>query len=283
LIQLIVNADDFGLTPGVSRGIIAAHKDGIVTSTTLMVNMPAATEAVAMARDCPGLHLGLHLVVTAGKPVLPPEQVPSLVDAQGRFRKGFRALREFAKPAEVALEWEAQLDRFIDLVGRLPTHLDSHHDAHLAPGLTEIAVAMAKRRGVKAMRVVFPRDLPWQTSLLRLDPTDLIYARYAGRAARIIEESGLDHPARTIGLIRLREEMTVALAAGWLRSLRKGSAEFITHPGFVDDQLRSISSLTDKRERELAILTDPRLRQVVEERGIALVGFDALAAGGGDR
>ncbi len=280
MIRLIVNADDFGLTPGVSRGIVTAHKDGIVSSTTLMVNMPAAPEAVAMAREHPGLHLGLHLVVTAGRPVLPPGQVPSLVDAEGHFRKGFRALRLTAKLAEVALEWEAQLDRFEELVGRLPTHLDSHHDAHLAPGLTEIAVALAKRRGVKAMRAVFPRDLPWQTSLLRLDPTDLIYARYAGRAARVIEDSGLAHPRRTVGLVRLREELSVAAVAGWLRSLRPGSAELITHPGFVDDELRAISSLTDKRERELRIMTDAHLREVLEERKIALVGFDALAEGG---
>ncbi len=280
MIRLIVNADDFGLTSGVSRGIVAAHKDGIVTSTTLMVNMPAAAEAVAIAREHPGLRLGLHLVLTAGKPVLSPEKVPSLVDAEGHFRKGFRALRQLAGPAEAALEWEAQLDRFVELTGRLPTHLDSHHDAHLAPGLTEVAVDLAKRRGVKAMRVVFPRDLPWQTSLLRLDPTDLVYARYAGRAARVIEGSGLAHPRRAIGLVRLRERMTVATVAGWLRSLRRGSTELITHPGFVDDELRKLSSLTDKREGELRIMSDQRLREVVEERGIALVGFDALATRG---
>ncbi|HEY3315244.1 MAG TPA: ChbG/HpnK family deacetylase [Bacillota bacterium] len=282
MFRLIVNADDFGLTPAVVRGIIAAHVDGIVSSTTMMVNMPAAPEAAAIARDHPGLHLGLHLVLTAGRPVLPAKEVPSLVDGEGRFRKGFAPLRQLAKPREVAREWQAQLDRFVDLVGRLPTHLDSHHDVHLAPGLTEVAVDLAKSRGVMAMRVVLPRDLPWQTSLLRFDPTDLVYARYAGRAARVVEASGLAHPGKTLGLLRLREEMTVDKVIGWLRNLRRSPAELITHAGMVDEELRSISSLTDKRPRELAVMCDPRLRAVVGELGIELIGFDGLAGAEGE-
>jgi len=113
---LIVNGDDFGMSAGISRGIVEAHRAGILTSTSLMVNRPASEDAAALGRDCPGLSVGLHL--------------------------------ELTDPARAAAEVEDQLGRFLALVGTVPTHLDSHHDVHLDPEVLPHVVAQAERTGV---------------------------------------------------------------------------------------------------------------------------------------
>jgi predicted glycoside hydrolase/deacetylase ChbG (UPF0249 family) len=113
---LIVNGDDFGMSAGISRGIVEAHRTGILTSTSLMVNRPTSKEAVALSRSCPGLSLGLHL--------------------------------ELADPARVPEEIEGQLARFLDLVGAAPTHIDSHHDVHRDPDVLPHVFVRAERLGV---------------------------------------------------------------------------------------------------------------------------------------
>ena len=127
--RLIVNADDLGLSPGVNRGILEAHLRGVVSSSTLMVNMPSALSGAALVRaEAPRLGLGLHLNLSHGRPLLPPEEVPSLVRADGRFVSVSRGLASARcwHPKEVRAELEAQLARFGELTGGLPDHLDSH-------------------------------------------------------------------------------------------------------------------------------------------------------------
>jgi len=123
---LIVNADDFGLTAGVSRGILEAHRHGIVTSTTLLVNReipPALIEELA-ASD---LGVGVHLNLTLGSPVASAKRVPSLVDAEGRFIRDAREAAARANVDEARIELGTQIDAFRTIMGRFPTHLDSHH------------------------------------------------------------------------------------------------------------------------------------------------------------
>ncbi|HLN62643.1 MAG TPA: ChbG/HpnK family deacetylase, partial [Symbiobacteriaceae bacterium] len=123
---LIVNADDFGLSESVSRGIIAAHRQGILTSTTFMTNFPWAPEMAPMLAEAPSLGVGVHLNLTTGEPVLAPEQVPTLVDGRGRFVKSMLHLLTRVEMSQVRAEWSAQVEKGIQLLGRLPTHLDTH-------------------------------------------------------------------------------------------------------------------------------------------------------------
>src|SRR5262249_37431067 len=126
--HLIVNADDYGMSPGVSRGILEAHAEGVVTSTTALVNTPCAPDALALASRVPGLGLGLHVNLSFGRPVLPPTRVPSLVGPDGRSFSGGRllgAMRRFRR-RDIRREVRAQLARFVELAGRPPDHLDSH-------------------------------------------------------------------------------------------------------------------------------------------------------------
>src|SRR5262249_49277242 len=124
--RLIVNADDFGLTRGVSRGILEAGRSGIVTSTTVLVNR-AADRGQLEELSASGLRVGLHFTLTRGAPVSAPRRVPSLLDDAGQLRRDPVAVAERARPDEARIEIGNQIDAFRSLMGRFPTHLDSHH------------------------------------------------------------------------------------------------------------------------------------------------------------
>lgn len=166
--RLIVNADDYGLTEGVSEGIRAAHREGVVTSTTVMVNCVPAAEAVQAARaECPALGLGVHLVLTAGAPIRPARSVRSLVASNGCFIHLDKwTPQRFATVDAVQLkdEWRAQIDAFMTLAGKAPTHLDSHHHiSYRHPGLLAVMLDLAAEMGVPVRHPVgfaqFRREL----------------------------------------------------------------------------------------------------------------------------
>jgi predicted glycoside hydrolase/deacetylase ChbG (UPF0249 family) len=145
--RLIVNADDFGRTSGVNRGIVESHVRGIVTSTTLMVAYPAAAEAARLAALNPKLAFGLHVALTGGPSVLGPGQIPSLADSSGRLPPKPEGLAT-ATPHDVLAEARAQLKRFRELMGRPPTHLDSHHHSQRVPAVLEALVALSWETGL---------------------------------------------------------------------------------------------------------------------------------------
>ena len=142
--RLIVNADDYGITRGVSEGILAAHRHGIVTSTTVLVTGDIAPDLVARAREC-GLGLGVHVNLTLGSPLT---RGRSLVDAGGRFVRDPRRAAAAADATEVRAEVEAQLDRFGKLFKRAPTHLDSHHHVGLYAPVRDVVLDVARARGL---------------------------------------------------------------------------------------------------------------------------------------
>src|SRR5262245_38433323 len=150
-IQLIVNADDYGMAAGVSAGIRDSHKRGIVTSTTTMMNMPDAEDALRRAVvECPQLGLGVHLVLTCASPLLPASQVASLIDEQQQFygEASFIAHVTSVDPEEVKAEWRTQIDRFVSIVGHAPDHLDSHHHvSYFTPELFKVMLELAQEYG----------------------------------------------------------------------------------------------------------------------------------------
>ncbi len=160
--RLIVNADDFGRSPGINRGILETHLRGIVTSTTVMVNFPDAASGLERAlAEAPRLGIGLHLTLTAGRPVSAPEHVRSLLDDDGRFLhiSAWPAQLNRFDPEHLQREVAAQVDRFISLTGRPPDHLDSHHHAaYLHPASLRAALEIAAGYGIP-MRAGLP-DLP---------------------------------------------------------------------------------------------------------------------------
>ena len=142
--KLIINADDFGMCEGNSLGILLAHEQGLVSSTTVMMNMPYALWALDKAKAYPNLGIGVHLTLTAGKPLLPGKK--SYTDEEGNFLRPSAYEDEFpdGEPDEVYEEWKAQIEAFIAHTGHLPTHLDSHHYVHMEHRQLEVIKRLAK-------------------------------------------------------------------------------------------------------------------------------------------
>lgn len=244
--RLIVNADDFGLTRGVSQGILRAHRHGIVTSTTMLVNRDIDRDVLAAARDS-GLGIGLHVNLTLGTPLT---RGTSLVDAAGRFIRDPRGAAARATAADVAREVRAQVERFVALVGRQPTHLDSHHHIGSYDPVAASMLEIARALGV-----------PVRSQ----DPV----ARARARSA------GLETTDHFFGASGPEAYWTPARTLAHLRGLPPGSSEFMTHPGLFDDDL-GYSRYGRQREVELVALGTPATRTAVLALGIRLCTFREL-------
>jgi predicted glycoside hydrolase/deacetylase ChbG (UPF0249 family) len=151
--KLIINSDDFGLTPGVNLGIIDALKRGILRSTTAMMNMPAIEMAADLAKQNPELGVGIHLVLTAGKPLLNTHK--TIVDENGNFLKNAILIKKMdVDVEEVYAEYVAQMEKYIKTFGHLPTHIDGHHHTHAIPQTVEATRRLAKTYNIKYVRHV---------------------------------------------------------------------------------------------------------------------------------
>jgi predicted glycoside hydrolase/deacetylase ChbG (UPF0249 family) len=248
--RLIVNADDFGRTAGINKGVMQAHERGIVTSTTLMVNYAPAAEAAAMARQNPALGVGLHVQLTGGAPALPPEQVRSLVDFQGRLPAKPDGLGQ-ANPAEVLAEARAQLRRFRELMGRDPTHMDSHHHSH--------------RESAAVLEALC--TLAWETGLPVRNASPAVRERLAREGIRTTDSFVEEFYDKGVTL----EEVVRILG-----DLQPGTTELMCHPAVVDEELLATSGYAEPRTRELQVLTNREVRQVIQASGIHLITFAAL-------
>lgn len=221
---LVVNADDFGYSRGISRGIVEAHDRGIVTSTSLMVDAPRAEEAAALAAERPGLAVGIHV----------------------NFTNEGERLVEFDDPAACRADLWRQLERFERLMGRPPTHLDSHQHVHRGRSTRPIFLEAAAKLGVH----------------LRDEPPVLYKGGFYGQW-----EHGRSDP----------DKVSVAYLSRFLREeFTDGAYELCCHPGYVDPEASFVYHRD--REWELATLTDPRIRDLVAELGIRLVSWRDLAA-----
>jgi chitin disaccharide deacetylase len=287
--MLIVNADDYGRALGVSRGILEAHRRGVVTSTTIMVNQPGVEAQLAAALGEPRLGVGLHLVFTAGRPVLPRGEVPGLVDAQGRFPEQHSL---WARAQEIPLdqlgaELRAQADRFLALAGRLPDHLDCHHFVHLYPPFFQAYADLAHSLGLP-LRVPFPLEADFRLADRKLPylqgfPQDRVRGMIVTNTA-LLRARQLAHPDHFISSFFGRRSLTLEHLLAIIDGLPPGVSELMCHPGYDDPALAG-SSYRGERELELQLLTDPDLRRHAEDAGVGLVTYAAVrqrasAAGG---
>jgi chitin disaccharide deacetylase len=251
--RLIVNADDFGRARGVDAGVLRAHRDGIVTATTLMVNAPAAADAASIARATPSLDVGLHLVLTYGRPVSDPATVRSLVERDGSFPREPGAFLHTGRADrdEALREYRAQFAKARELVGREPTHLDSHHWVHDEPALEWAIAALAAETGT----AVRPHDDRQRDRL---------------RAAGIPTVDSYRRDFQHAGHVDL------ATLERILTDIGDGVTELGCHPGEPDPELATTSTYASLRADELATLTDPRAKAAVARNGITLSDYAAL-------
>jgi hypothetical protein len=271
---LIVNADDLGLSPGVNEGIIAAHQGGIVTSASLMINLPAAAQAAALAKENPQLGVGLHLNLSAGRPLTPCQR---LCAAHGSFLPFPHLLRRLAFSSaaqrQARAELEAQVERAVAW-GLAISHLDSHHHIHLFPPLLEWVARLAQALGLPLrlpVEATAPLDIlrDWKTALT---------ARLAVRARRRLGGKAPLVADHFLGLHLQRSGFDQERLAQVLSAIREGVTEFMCHPGRVDQDLLSITRYAWPRQAELEALTAPRLRETLEGAGVQLTNWLELRA-----
>ncbi len=279
---LIVNADDFGRSRGVNLGILKAHKEGIVTSTSFMVNQPFAQEGASILKDTPSLGAGVHLVFSTGRPVLPPEKVPTLVDSQGFFltQEALLVNPEKVSPEELKAEFKAQIERFRTLVEREPDHLDCHHFAHVHPHFFAVYVQVAREEGLP-IRNPLPRS-PQEIAIILSTLPSALKDLPQEVALSLLEvdqklASSAPAPDRFIGSFFGEGAVTLENLLAILENVDEGVTELMCHPAFVDEELLSSSGYALPREKELEILCHPKVRQKVEELGIELVNFSILS------
>jgi len=250
--QLIVNADDYGRTAGINEGTIEAHLQGIVTSATVMILERAAAEGIRRARQAaPRLALGLHCVLTGGGRPAGHGPLPTLAPT-GRFARNAEALAVEIDPEEIRSELLAQIALFQEAAGRPPSHLDSHHHSALHPAVQPVFAAVAAERG-----------LPVRAASLE--------AWTALRAA------GLRVPAAFFDGF-YAEGATLENLHAIVDRLPDGTSELMCHPGHADAELLAGSTYARERDREVAVLCDPSIRALLDERNVTLVSFDALPA-----
>lgn len=280
--RLIVSADDFGMSRGVNAGVVRAHRDGILTETSLMVNGTAAAEAVAVALRTPALGVGLHLVLVQGRPALPAYAVPGLVDGAGMFATqpvaaGLRYF--FARPlrAQLRREIAAQLDRF-ESAGLPLSHVNGHLTLHAHPVVLDLLCALAPRYGVRAMRVPLEplrHSIGFDRRFLGRKLGEGLVFAVLGRWVRArLRRQGIRFPARMYGMHQ-SGHVTEDYLLHLIPRLPPGVSEIYCHPGVTDDEIRRWTPSYD-RDAELAALTSRRVRAAIERHGIELIRYRDL-------
>jgi hopanoid biosynthesis associated protein HpnK len=273
--HLIVTADDFGASMPVNAGIEQAHRTGILTAASLMMTGNAVEDAIIRARHLPRLGIGLHLVLVDGRPILPPRQVPDLIDAHGRFRTNMalaaanfffrRHIRE-----QLAREIEAQFAAF-HATGLPLDHVNAHKHFHLHPTIAGLILSVGRRYGLAAARApVEPLAL-----LTRIEPVSQglagrIAAPYAKAMARRFRAAGLVVPDQVLGLA-WSGQMTRARVLGLIEQLPPGLTEIYCHPATEDAYDGSAPGYAYRAE--LAALVDPDVKAAAMQQSIRLARF----------
>lgn len=286
--KLIVNADDFGLTPGVDRAIIECHNSGVVTSTTLMATGAAFEDAVQAARLAPGLSVGCHVVLVDGTPVSPADTIDTLVAIRSAEpEKFFSSLSAFAARAmlggfdqdQLVTEITAQV-RKIQSTGLHVTHLDTHKHAHMFPEILTALLRAARICGVRAIRnpIVPVKALPAK----RFKAKRELWKRYS--QVRVLhtfsrqfqhktKRAGIFAPDGVIGVIETGM-VDAELLRQTIAKLPEGTWELLCHPGYDDADLGRVRTrLRASREQERDLLISPEFRQFLAEQKIELLGY----------
>lgn len=243
--KVIINADDFGMTLGNTIGILHSHVEGVVNSTTIMMNMPYAKFALEKAKEYPNLGVGIHLVLTVGKPLVVNKAC--FVDDKGDFRRPNSYPNgdvNVNNCDELYVEWKAQIEKFIEIAGKKPTHIDSHHHIHLLEGQIEVIRKLAKEYDIPVRQ----RYEVLVDNYEHIPFTEDFY----GSDAVCIE---------TIKKIINEAEDGI---------------EIMCHPAFIDQRLYNMTSYCMPRMTELDVLCQPELKEWLAKQDIEMINYTNL-------
>jgi predicted glycoside hydrolase/deacetylase ChbG (UPF0249 family) len=283
--RLIVNADDFGFSEAVTDAIVESHLNGIVTSTTLMVNMPAAQYAASMASEAPRLGIGLHVNLTEGKPIAPPDRVRNLLDEHGRFPGNAAQSKNLWRARHLLQQVEAEIDaqvrRARDLGVEL-THADSHHGINKMPVVRRALTKVLLAHGIGKARTTLSRHrlargaplsarIEWLRLNARRAPaiSVLLWNHYMFKLA------GVKVPdwkaTRAMGVPATKDPKSEILAC--IAAVPRGVSELLLHPGGYREGEEPSESRRRTWAEDSLLCNDVDVRRNIEERGIELISF----------
>ncbi len=294
--RLIVNADDFGLTAGVNRAIVEAQEHGVVTSATLMANARAFEQAATLARSLADRNarfsVGCHVVLLDGEPLLPADQVTSLLqpgtqNGSHQFRVKLNdfviaSFRNKLNPVEIEAEGSAQIER-LQSAGLRPSHFDTHKHAHMFPAVLRPLLRAAREHGVPAVRNPFGCVWPLPVGdLLRKRKLWLRFAElnvlrnFAAKFRSEVEGHGLRTTDGSLAVL-VTGFLDLKLFTTIVDSIPDGTWELVCHPGYNDADLDHVQTrLRESRVQEIGLLTSPEAREALERRGIELITYREL-------
>ena len=249
--HIIINADDFHISAGVSRAIRRAACLGVISSTSAFVN-GAAQRYHHDAERAAALGIGLHFNITFGRPLAPRSQIKTLITRAGKFKSIYQHLWSHTASEEVRIELEAQLARFHEIFGKWPTHIDSHHHVHYFKAVYRAFIDIAKKYNL---------------------PVRKRYLRWSKRH----EDCGIVAPDYAFFQFRPQAAWTQRKLINALGTLRPGVSEFIVHPGFSDSYLGRKSSFNIQREQEYNALCSEAFRTALRKAGVSLINFADLS------
>ena len=280
---VVVNGDDFGYSPGVNQAIITAHKRGILSSASLMVTESAFDEAVSLARQHPGLAVGLHLVLVCGRSALPPSQIPHLSDSTGRFstdpvKAGLKYQFSKRARANLALEIRAQLERFRG-TGLELSHVDGHLHMHSHPVVMKILVNLADEFGIRTIRL--PREK--LRTELKIDKSRLVvktiwsgvFNQLARYESRMLRRAGINFAERVYGLLssgEISEQYLLEL----IPRMEGNLVEFYCHPS-MDEDGTELNGPPGSGPVELNALTSDAVRRTFVQHNFEVTTFKGVS------
>ncbi|HEY2038889.1 MAG TPA: ChbG/HpnK family deacetylase, partial [Edaphobacter sp.] len=286
--RLIINADDFGLTPGINRSILELHQAGVLTSATLMANGPAFEDAVAIAKANPALGVGCHIVLTDGMPASPPETIPSLL---GPDRKTFRTslldfvhhlLRGHIREEDIAREATAQITK-LQQAGISITHVDTHKHTHLFPAVARPILRVLERSGITAIRnpfePAFTQNLAHAGLKRHLQISALNRLRPAFERHPQLQNGIVRTTSGTLGVSATGNLNATTLAEILAAMPANGAFELVCHPGYNDRDLDRVTTrLRAHREIEMQALLSAIPSALAQPNAPSLIHFGSLAS-----
>jgi len=273
--QLIVAADDFGLTKSVNEGIVRSHEEGIVTSLNFLPSGEAFEDAVRLAKEIGLKEAGAHLALTETRSVSAPSRISSLVDADGNFYRGHASFfLKFISGAidldQVYVEWKAQMDK-ARATGIKITNLSSHEHIHMLPALLSILISLAKEYGIPAIR--YPHaDRSIGRGGIKALCKGLTLLCLEGEMGRKLKSSGMAAPEHFLGFLD-SGGITENVLLRMISNLEDGTTELVCHPGFLGREVLERYRFHKNSEGELFALTSPRVKKLADEKEISLVSY----------
>lgn len=278
--QLIIASDDFGLSSGVNRAVEQAWKNGLLTVASIMPSGAAFNDAVKIARRNPGLQVGLHLTLVQGRSVLPPIELPELVDAEGNFSDnpvsaGFRYFFDRGLYCQLKREIEAQINTVLD-AGIELSHIDGHLNIHLHPTVFRILAELMPRYGIATFRLArerlshnlrFDRERKFGKTL-----ESLIFGFLTDHALPELDRLGISYASEVKGVLN-SGRMTEGYILNMVDGLQEGLTEMYFHPGILPDAEISRLMPEYRHQEELAAITSPTVRDRLQELQIRVQNY----------